>query len=73
MIYQFVEAAWEAVIQKGIQERAEAAVGIAQAGDEIGNPNDEWSLWDVHDEGHHCAEVKGCPAEQAHMQQPPSV
>lgn len=58
----------EAVIQKGVQERVEAAVGIALASDEIENLNDEWSLWDVHDEGHHCAEVKGCPAEQAHTQ-----
>lgn len=67
-IYQFTKAPPETVIQKGIQERVEAAVGITQASDEVGNPNDQWSLWDVCGEGYHCAKVIGCPAEQAHSQ-----
>lgn len=67
-VHQFAKAPPETVIQKGIQERVETAVGITQTSDEVGNPNNLRSLWDVCGEGDHCAKVIGCPAEQTHSQ-----
>jgi len=68
VVLQFAKAPPETVIQKGVQERVETAVGITQTSDEVGNPNNLRSLWDVCGEGDHCAKVIGCPAEQTHSQ-----
>lgn len=55
----------EAVVQEGIEERVEAGVGVAQAGYEVGDPDQQRRGPQVRRQGHDGAEVEWGPAEQA--------
>ncbi|EHH28499.1 hypothetical protein EGK_18947 [Macaca mulatta] len=66
--YQLAEVPAKAVVQEGVEERVEAAVGVTQAGDEVGDSDDERRLREVGGERHHGAQVVGRPAEEAHGQ-----
>lgn len=63
-----LESLPEAVIQKGVEKRIEAGVGVTQARDEVGNPDQQRRRWQIRGERYNGAQVERRPAKQANGQ-----
>lgn len=63
-----LEGLSEAVIQEGVEEGVEAGVGVAEAGYEVGDPDQQRRGPQVRRQSYDGAEVKWRPAEQADCQ-----